>query len=127
MSESPSGRWVLAQLNVARLVAPLDSAELAGVVEALEPVNAVADAAPGFVWRLQDDEGDATSIRPWGDDVIVNMSVNRPRRRFIAGTVRRAWLDPRTFTTLLDRQVSPGRLKIFSTGRTHLCYGQIVT
>ena len=65
----------LAQLNVARLLAPLDSPELAGFVEALEPVNAVADGAPGFVWRLQDDAGDATSLRPWGDDVIVNMSV----------------------------------------------------
>jgi Domain of unknown function (DUF3291) len=75
VSESPSGRWVLAQLNVARLVAPLESPELADFVAALEPVNAVADAAPGFIWRLQDEDGDATSLRPWGDDMIVNMSV----------------------------------------------------
>ena len=66
----------VAQLNIGRIVAPLDSEQLAGFVEALEPVNAVADRAPGFVWRLQTDEGDATAIRPYGDDMIlVNMSV----------------------------------------------------
>lgn len=66
----------VAQLNVARLAAPLDSPELAEFVAALEPVNALADAAPGFVWRLQDDDGDATSIRAFDDDmIIVNMSV----------------------------------------------------
>lgn len=66
----------LAQVNVARLRAPLDAPELADFVAALEPVNALADAAPGFVWRLQTDEGDATSIRAFDDDmIIVNMSV----------------------------------------------------
>jgi len=66
----------IAQLNVARMVAPLESPELAGFVSALEPLNAVADAAPGFVWRLQTEEGDATAIRPFDDDMIlINMSV----------------------------------------------------
>lgn len=66
----------LAQVNVARLRAPLDAPELADFVAALDPVNALADAAPGFVWRLQTDEGDATSIRAFDDDmIIVNMSV----------------------------------------------------
>ena len=66
----------LAQLNIARLQAPLESPQLAGFVAALEPVNALADGAPGFVWRLQTDEGDATSIRPFDDDMLlVNMSV----------------------------------------------------
>jgi uncharacterized protein DUF3291 len=66
----------LAQLNVARLRAPLDSPELADFVAALEPINAVADCAPGFVWRLQTEEGDATSIRVFDDDMlIVNMSL----------------------------------------------------
>jgi Domain of unknown function (DUF3291) len=71
----------LAQVNVGRLVAPLDDAQLAGFVALLDPVNAAADAAPGFVWRLQTDDGDATSIRAFewdvGDSagVIVNMSV----------------------------------------------------
>ncbi len=67
--------WQLAQLNVARLAAPLDSPRLAGFIAGLEPVNAAADAAPGFVWRLQDESGDATAIRPFGEDIIVNLSV----------------------------------------------------
>ncbi len=66
----------LAQANVARLLAPLDSSQLADFVAALEPINALADRSPGFVWRLQTDEGDATSIRAFDDDMlIVNMSV----------------------------------------------------
>jgi len=66
----------LAQLNVSLPVAPLTKPELAGFVAALEPVNALADAAPGFVWRLQTEDGDATAIRGFGDDrLIVNMSV----------------------------------------------------
>lgn len=66
----------LAQLNVARLRMPLDSPELADFVAWLEPINAIADAAPGFVWRLQTEGGDATSIRVFDDEmIVVNMSV----------------------------------------------------
>ena len=42
----------LAQLNIGRMVAPIDAPEVADFVAALDPVNAIADAAPGFVWRL---------------------------------------------------------------------------
>ncbi len=66
----------LAQLNVSLPVAPLTEPELAGFVAALEPVNALADTAPGFVWRLQTEDGDATAVRGFGDDrLIVNMTV----------------------------------------------------
>ena len=66
----------LAQVNVARLAAPLDSPRLADFVANLRPINAMADASPGFVWRLQTDAGDATALRVLGDDwLIVNMSV----------------------------------------------------
>ena len=69
-------RYHLAQLNLGRLVAPLTSPELQGFVEALDPINALADAAPGFVWRLQTEDGDATAVRAVDDDmIIVNMSV----------------------------------------------------
>ena len=57
------GAYHLAQCNIARLRAPLDSPALVDFVAALEPVNALADRAPGFVWRLQTEEGDATAIR----------------------------------------------------------------
>lgn len=66
----------LAQVNVARLSAPLDSPQLADFVANLEPINAVADASEGFVWRLQTEAGDATALRFMDDDwLIVNMSV----------------------------------------------------
>jgi heme-degrading monooxygenase HmoA len=66
----------LAQLNIGRIREPLDSPQLAGFVNALEAINALADAAPGFVWRLQTEDGDATAIRPYDDDMLlVNMSV----------------------------------------------------
>ena len=45
-------RYELAQLNIANLVAPLDSVELADFVANLEGINALADGSPGFVWRL---------------------------------------------------------------------------
>jgi hypothetical protein len=72
----PEQPWELAQLNIGTTVAPLDSDQLKGFVDGLEPINALADAAPGFIWRLQDDSGDATSFRLLDDDnILVNMSV----------------------------------------------------
>jgi heme-degrading monooxygenase HmoA len=66
----------LAQVNLATLRFPLDGPELAGFVAQLEPINALADGTPGFVWRLQTEDGDATSIRPFDDErVMVNLSV----------------------------------------------------
>ena len=96
--------WHLAQLNVGRLLAPLESETLAGFVAALEPINALADGHPGFVWRLQTDAGDATSIRPTDDDLfLINMSVwssLEMLRAFVYTTAhvqvlrqRRAWFE----------------------------------
>lgn len=65
----------LAQLNIAQLLEPLDSPRLADFVANLDRINQLAEQSPGFVWRLQDETGDATAIRPFADDVIVNMSV----------------------------------------------------
>lgn len=73
--------WHLAQVNIARLIEPMDSQLLADFVAALDPVNAEADCAPGFIWRLQTDEGNATSLQAFEWDtngsagVITNMSV----------------------------------------------------
>src|SRR6266536_2659737 len=70
------GRYHLAQVNVGRLRAPIDDPVTADFVAALEPINQLADHSPGFVWRLQTPEGDATSIRVFSDDsILVNMSV----------------------------------------------------
>ena len=69
--------YQLAQLNIARLKAPLDSPELKDFVDNLDRINELADNSPGFIWRLTGDGNDATALRPMGDDVIVNMSVWR--------------------------------------------------
>jgi hypothetical protein len=68
-------KYELAQLNIATLKAPLDSPLLADFVANLDRINSVADGSAGFVWRLQTTEGDATALRPLGDDKLVNMSV----------------------------------------------------
>jgi hypothetical protein len=69
-------RFQLAQINVGRLLAPVDSPRITSFVVRLDPVNALAEAAPGFVWRLKSDSGNATDIQ-YNDDplTIVNMSV----------------------------------------------------
>lgn len=66
----------LAQINIGRLVAPLGDPRIAEFVAQLAPINALADEAPGFVWRLQSDSGNATDIA-YNDDpsIMVNMSV----------------------------------------------------
>ena len=68
-------RYHLAQLNIATLREPLESPGMADFVNNLERINALAEASPGYVWRLQDEAGDATALRPFGDDVLVNMSL----------------------------------------------------
>jgi hypothetical protein len=68
----------LAQVNVGRLRAPLDSPDIAEFVALLAPLNALADASPGFVWRLQTEAGNATEIKAFDDELmILNMSVWR--------------------------------------------------
>lgn len=66
----------LAQLNIARMLAPIDSPLMSEFVAQLDAINALADGSPGFVWRLKGAGNDATSLRPFPDDfIIVNMSV----------------------------------------------------
>ena len=73
--------YLLAQVNIGRMREPLDSPLLADFVAALDPVNAAADAAPGFIWRLQTEDGNATAVHAFEWDqggsagVLVNMSV----------------------------------------------------
>ena len=70
-------RYELAQLNIAVMREPLESPTMADFVDNLDRINALADAAPGFVWRLQSDDGNNTDNRPLGDNVLVNISVWR--------------------------------------------------
>lgn len=66
----------LAQANIAHMRAPLDDPIMSGFVSRLEPLNALAEESPGFVWRLQTDDGDATALRVFDDELIVfNLTV----------------------------------------------------
>lgn len=68
--------YQLAQINIARLKAPLDDPQIEDFVIALDPINMLAEASRGFVWRLQTEEGNATSVQAFDDEwLIVNMSV----------------------------------------------------
>lgn len=66
----------LAQLNVARARAPLDSPAMADFVANLDRINTLGEASPGFVWRFKDESGNATSVRAFDDPrLIVNLTV----------------------------------------------------
>lgn len=66
----------LAQINIAKLLEPIDSLLLEDFVGDLDRINEIAEKSAGFVWRLKDDSGNATSINPFDDaSFIVNISV----------------------------------------------------
>jgi len=66
----------LAQLNVAKMLEPLDKPRMAAFVAALEPINALADASPGFVWRYQDDDTESAANHSNDDEMmLINLSV----------------------------------------------------
>ncbi len=70
--------WHLAQLNIARLLHPVDDPRIADFVNGLESINRLAESSEGFVWRFQTASGNATdATHPWSDDpfLLVNMSV----------------------------------------------------
>lgn len=67
----------LAQINVGRLLQPVDHPQIADFKNNLDRINALADSLPGFVWRLVGEGNNATDIQPKADDPLfaVNMSV----------------------------------------------------
>ena len=68
--------YQLAQINVALARDEMDSELMAGFVARLDEINAIADQAAGFVWRLQTEAGDSTAIRVFDDPLLlVNLSV----------------------------------------------------
>jgi len=94
----------LAQINIGRMRAPLDSPVMSGFMSRLDEINALADRSEGFVWRLQGAEGNNTYLRPYEDErIIVNMSVwetVEQLRAFTHGTAhaellreRRNWFE----------------------------------
>lgn len=84
----------VAELNVGRTVAPIDDPALADFVANLERINALGDASPGFVWRLQDEFGAATTIRAYDDPLmIVNLTVWESIEALRAFTYRTGHVD----------------------------------
>jgi hypothetical protein len=99
----------LAELNIARLKYAFDDPRVAEFANNLDRVNAVADRSEGFVWRLQDDGGDAIAIRAFDDPlVIVNMSVwQGPEHleRYVWNTVHKQFYRKRAeWFTLMEKQ-----------------------
>jgi hypothetical protein len=89
------GEYQIVQANIARAIAPLDDPVMAGFVEQLDYINSVADRSPGFVWRLQTAEGDATAIRAFDDErTIFNMSIWSSIESLYAYTYRSDHLGP---------------------------------
>jgi hypothetical protein len=69
-------KFHIAQINIGRIKGPLDGPVMAGFVARLDEINALADNSPGFIWRPQTSEGNATYLRPYADDrILLNMSV----------------------------------------------------
>lgn len=104
MRDGTAATFELAQVNVGRAKAPLDCPLMAGFVANLDRINALAEASPGFVWRLMDESGNATGIAVNEDPrVIVNLSVWRSAEELFAFVYetahsgimarRRAWFE----------------------------------
>ena len=101
----------LAQLNVARLKYPFEDPRVADFADNLDRINALADRSDGFVWRLQDDGGNAIDIQADADPmIIVNMSVWRDAEsleRFVWNTVHKQFYRRRAewFSTMKDQHL----------------------
>ena len=66
----------VAQLNVGRSVAPRDDPIMAGFMDRLADINALGERSPGYVWRLQGETGNATTIHAYDDPrMIINLTV----------------------------------------------------
>jgi Domain of unknown function (DUF3291) len=69
--------YQLAQLNIALMTAPINSPAMADFVANLDRINALAEHSSGYVWRLKTEDGNATALRPFGEEYLVNLSVWR--------------------------------------------------
>jgi hypothetical protein len=121
----------LAQINVGRLLHPLDDPRMADFVDNLAAINALAEASEGFVWRLKDETGNATSIAAYDDPaIIVNMSVwtgpealyafayQTAHRRFVQR--RKEWFELFDGPYLALWWIEEGAVPTVTEGRTRL-------
>jgi Domain of unknown function (DUF3291) len=122
----------LAQVNIARARAPLDSPIMVPFVERLDDINALAEASPGFVWRLRATSGTSTYVTANDARLIVNMSVWQSvetlrdyvyRTDHNAVMRRRAeWFEPMTATHLVLWWIPAGHEPSVGEARERLAH-----
>src|SRR4029453_8797941 len=128
-----SDSWHLAQINIGRLVAPEGDPRVQPFFDNLDRVNALAEASPGFVWRLMGDGNNATDIQPTADPlVIVNMSVWRDAESLYSFVYRSAHTEVmvrrREFFERFEGSyqalwwVSAGTVPTINDGISRLCH-----
>lgn len=121
----------LAQVNIARMRAPIDDPLMASFSKQLDAVNIAAEQSSGFVWRLQDDSGNATAIHAFEDPLIlVNMSVWRDLESLQDYTYRSAhlgvlrdrkhWFDKMDGPTLALWWIPAGHTPTVDEGKLHI-------
>lgn len=126
----------IAQVNIARALAPLDDPQMAGFVARLDDINSLADASPGFVWRLKTEEGNATALRPYDDDrIVVNLSVwKTPEdlQHFVYRSAhaevmrqRKAWFERFGDVHMALWWIEPGHIPTISEAKERLLYLQL--
>lgn len=127
-------RFHLAQVNIGRFRAPLESPIMEGFRAQLDPINALADRSPGFVWRLQTEDGNATAIRPYPEDSLmaINLSVwesLEALQQFVyrSGHVdtlrsRHQWFEPIAGPILALWWIPAGQLPTVADARERLQY-----
>ncbi len=101
----------LAHLNVAALRAALDSPAMSEFVAQLEPINALADASPGFIWRWDEERDPAPPPNPFAPDLLVNLSLWQDLaslKAYVYGSAhgevmrrRRQWFTPLTSASMV--------------------------
>jgi hypothetical protein len=125
------GPMHLAEINIGRLLHPLDDPRMADFVDNLDRINALAEASAGFVWRLKDETGNATQIHAYDDPMIItNLSVwtspealfgfayQTAHRRFVQR--RKEWFSPFEWPYLALWWVAEGTVPTVVEGRSRL-------
>jgi len=129
-------RCHIAQINVGRAHAPIDDPIMAGFVARLDEINALAEASPGFAWRLKTDDGNATSLQAYDDDrILINLSVwESPEhlKQFVYRSAhaevmrqRKTWFERFDDVYIALWWVTPGHYPTIAEAKERLAYLQL--
>jgi len=123
----------LAQINIARALGPMDDPVMAGFVARLNDINALAEASPGFIWRLKTEVGDATSVQAYDDErILINLSVwasPEQLKHFVYRSAhveimrqRKAWFERLKDMHLALWWIEPGHIPSLAEAKERLAY-----